>query len=113
MGAKKLPPLRDTPEYRELQQMLAEQKARGGRLPTDEDLHAMDRFHVTGSSTLVTMPEAAKELRLSVQRVRVLARTGRLVGARKLGRDWLIPSPVVVNPPLQIKHGSKRARSDF
>jgi hypothetical protein len=102
---KKLPPLQDTPEYRELTQLLAAQKARGGRLPTEEDLHTVERLHVTGS--LITIQEVADALHLSVQRVRVLARTGRLVGARKIGRDWLIPSPVVVEPPLQTQHGRK------
>jgi Mg/Co/Ni transporter MgtE len=100
-----LPPLQDNPVYQELKQLLSEQREQGGRLPTDQDLHITEGLHVTDA--LITVAEAAQELHLSVQRVRVLAQTGRLVGARKLGRDWLIPSPIVVNPPLQIKHGRR------
>ena len=100
-----LPPLQDNPVYQELKQILIEQQAQGGRLPSDQDLHATGPSPVTGN--LITVSEAAEALHLSRQRVQVLARTGRLVGARKIGRDWLIPSPVVVNPPIQTKLGRR------
>lgn len=47
---------------------------------------------------LLTIPEAATELGVSAQRVRRLAARGRIVGAVKCGRDWLIPAPVRVTP---------------
>lgn len=87
--------------------MLSKQKARGARLPSSQDLHVTQGLHVM-ADTLLTIPEAAPVLGLTVQRVRVLAREGRLVGARKIGRDWLIPLPVVVDPPIKTKHGRRR-----
>jgi hypothetical protein len=48
--------------------------------------------------TLITVPLAAAELGVCVQRVRVLCRQGRVQGAQKVGRDWLIPIPIVVMP---------------
>ena len=44
---------------------------------------------------LVTVSDAAAELDLSHARVRQLCLAGLIVGARKVGRDWMIPSPVV------------------
>lgn len=38
-----------------------------------------------------SVPEAAAILGLRPSHVRNLARTGVLVGAKKLGRDWFIP----------------------
>lgn len=39
----------------------------------------------------LTVPQAAAELRISAPRVRVLLKTGRIPGAEKFGRDWIIP----------------------
>ncbi|MDA8065696.1 MAG: helix-turn-helix domain-containing protein [Thermaerobacter sp.] len=44
----------------------------------------------------MSVPEAAEKLGVTPARVRVLAREGRIHGAIKVGRDWVIPSPVVV-----------------
>ena len=40
-------------------------------------------------SEIIATSEAAKELGITVQRLRVLIREGRLP-AKKLGRDWII-----------------------
>lgn len=55
---------------------------------------------------------AAEELGLSLSRTRALLRTGRLVGAEKIGRDWIIPSPVLVDPPLKVNHRRGDGESD-
>jgi hypothetical protein len=51
------------------------------------------------SSTLaITVSAAAAQLGVSVQRVRILLKRGRIAGAHKHGRDWIIPLPVRVLP---------------
>ena len=47
------------------------------------------------STTQITTAGAAEELGLEVSHVRRLCIAGRIQGARKWGRDWMIPSPVV------------------
>ena len=47
---------------------------------------------------LITSEPAAKELGMSVRRLQALLQQGRVEGARKVGRDWVIPSPVRVSP---------------
>ena len=47
---------------------------------------------------LITVKEAAYELALSAIRVRQLCQQGRVKGARKIGRDWVIPTPIEVAP---------------
>lgn len=44
----------------------------------------------------VTTVQAAKQLGLKDSRVRQLCIEGRIVGARKAGGTWFIPSPVQV-----------------
>ena len=46
----------------------------------------------------VTVREAAVRLGVSERRVRKLARDGRMLGAVKIGTEWLIPTPVEVTP---------------
>jgi excisionase family DNA binding protein len=46
----------------------------------------------------ISVQAAAAALGVSARHVRRLARKGRLRGAQKPGRDWLIPSPVIVLP---------------
>ena len=46
----------------------------------------------------VTVREAAVRLGVSERRMRKLARDGRVVGATKVGAEWLIPAPVAVTP---------------
>lgn len=59
---------------------------------------------------ILTVSEAAVALRLSEQRIRQLLLAGRIVGARRLGRDWAIPAPARVSEPTSRSPGS-RARS--
>lgn len=44
----------------------------------------------------VTTAEAARELNVSSRMVRFLLAQDRIPGAMKVGRDWVIPSPVRV-----------------
>ena len=53
-------------------------------------------------SPYITAKQAAQEVGLSYSRVRQLLNQGRIKGAFKAPRDWLIPSPVEILPP-QIK----------
>ena len=46
----------------------------------------------------VTIASAAEKLQVSERRLRQLARQGRVKGAEKRGRDWLIPTPVEILP---------------
>ena len=46
----------------------------------------------------LTVKGAADELGVTEARVRQLAAQGRIEGAHKIGRDWIIPSPVEVRP---------------
>jgi len=48
---------------------------------------------------LLSSAEAARILGVSPMRVRQLLSQGRIKGARKIGRDWVIPAPVRVLPP--------------
>jgi excisionase family DNA binding protein len=41
--------------------------------------------------TLLSTTQAAKLLAITAPRVRVLAATGRLPGAQKIGNSWVIP----------------------
>jgi len=47
---------------------------------------------------IATVAEAAAELGVSERRVRTLCSEGRIVGARRVGRDWVIPRPIRVLP---------------
>ena len=50
-------------------------------------------------SPYITAKQAAQEVGLSYSRVRQLLNQGRIKGAFKAPRDWLIPSPVEILPP--------------
>ena len=50
-------------------------------------------------SPYITAKQAAQEVGLSYARVRQLLNQGRIKGAFKAPRDWLIPSPVEILPP--------------
>lgn len=46
---------------------------------------------------MITVQQAAKKLKVTPRRVRVLCGQGRIAGAEKIGRDWLLPDkPVVI-----------------
>ena len=61
-------------------------------------------------SELISIQEAAAALGVSEQWLRQLARLGRVRGARKVGRDWVIPSPPRVLPSTRPRgyHGHNR-----
>ena len=61
-------------------------------------------------SELIGIEEAAAALGVSKQWLRRLARSGRVRGARKVGRDWVIPSPPMVLPSTRTRgyHGHNR-----
>jgi excisionase family DNA binding protein len=58
-------------------------------------------------SELISIQEAAAALGISEQWLRQLARSGRVRGATKVGRDWVIPSPPRVLPSTRPRgyHG--------
>lgn len=41
---------------------------------------------------LITVPEAARRLGLSRQRIGQLCKQGRIPGAKQVGRQWVIPA---------------------
>lgn len=47
----------------------------------------------------MTVVEAAKRLGVSRQWILRLCKDGRVTGARKRGRDWLIPEGAKIEPP--------------
>ena len=49
----------------------------------------------------VTAQRAAAECGVSLTRIRQLLLQGRVEGAKKFGRQWLVPTPVVVLPPTR------------
>ena len=42
---------------------------------------------------MITARDAAKLLHLKPVTIRLLCRAGRIEGAEKIGRDWIIPCP--------------------
>ena len=54
-------------------------------------------------SPYLTAKQAAEELGLSYVRIRQLLQQGRVHGAVKPQRDWLIPRPVKILPPQSKK----------
>ena len=46
----------------------------------------------------MTVAELAAELGVSVRRARALCAAGRIEGAQKLGRDWIIRTPWRMTP---------------
>ena len=48
---------------------------------------------------LISTDEAAKLLGISTRRIRTLLQQDRVKGATKVGRQWLIPTPVEILPP--------------
>ena len=52
--------------------------------------------HFMSAHSLLSVPEAAARLNLKPAWVRRLCLQGRLAGAHKIGRDWLIPEQSVI-----------------
>lgn len=48
---------------------------------------------------MITVKKAADKLGVNDSRVRQLLLEGRIKGARKAGRDWLLPDNPVIKPP--------------
>jgi hypothetical protein len=61
-------------------------------------------------SELISIQEATAALGISEQWLRQLARLGRVRGATKVGRDWVILSPPMVLPSTRPcgYHGHSR-----
>jgi excisionase family DNA binding protein len=57
---------------------------------------------------LISVPTAASVLGVSERRLRILCAQGRVQGATKVGRDWLIPKPIVVAPAARVRPGKIR-----
>jgi len=62
-------------------------------------------LRIPGRGEIATVAEAAAELGVSERRVRVLCAEGRIVGARRIGRDWVIPRPIRVVPAAKGPRG--------
>ncbi|MBI3375586.1 MAG: nucleotidyltransferase domain-containing protein [Betaproteobacteria bacterium] len=55
---------------------------------------------------LISLPQFARRRAVSQQRIRQLIAAGRIPGARKIGRNWLISEPGTIAP------GDGRARTE-
>ncbi|MGH8519848.1 MAG: helix-turn-helix domain-containing protein [Gammaproteobacteria bacterium] len=58
---------------------------------------------------MITVGEAARRLGVSVAWIRRLCAEGRIKGASKIGRDWVIPAGAAVAPPVR-RANTKRGR---
>lgn len=58
---------------------------------------------------MITVKQFAKRRGVSEMRVRQLLQERRIPGARKLGRDWILPDRPVIKPPRNPR-GRPRAR---
>ena len=65
---------------------------------------------MTLSEQLISAPEAGKILGLTAVRVGVLCRQGRLDGAEKIARNWVIPRSSVENFKRLPPGGSKNLK---
>lgn len=54
----------------------------------------------------ITTKEAAVKWKISTSRITILANEGRIPGAQRLGRTWLIPSSATKPPELKPNHSS-------
>lgn len=64
-------------------------------------------LRITRKQTHLTTVSLARKLGVSAQRVLVLCKTGRIAGAQRVGRDWIIPRTYVILPSTN-KRGGKR-----
>lgn len=60
---------------------------------------------------MITVVQAAKKLKVSERRVRVLCAQERIPGAQKVGRDWLLPDKPTVTPAERRRPGVIRMRA--
>ena len=54
---------------------------------------------MTDQPPYITAKQAAQEVGVSYVRMRQLLLMGRIKGAFKFQRDWLVPTPVEILPP--------------
>jgi excisionase family DNA binding protein len=57
---------------------------------------------------MITVKEAADILKLSDGRVRQLLSEQRIRGAKKVGRDWLLPDKPVISSPKKPRGGQAK-----
>jgi hypothetical protein len=55
----------------------------------------------------MVVSEMARRERLSERRARVLCATGRVIGASRIGRAWVVPRNYVIDPPLDTSRRKK------
>jgi hypothetical protein len=63
------------------------------------------------STKLIGTTEAARELEVTTGRLRQLLGEGRIQGARHIGNNWVIPSPVQIKPGTRGPVGVAGERS--
>jgi len=56
---------------------------------------------------VICISEAAAKLGISNVRVQQLCRQGRIIGAQKVGRAWVLPDVPVILPPSSNRGPSK------
>ena len=56
-------------------------------------------------SGFVGIQEASDALGISTRRTRILANEGKFAGARKIGRDWIIPRASIAGVKVYGKSG--------
>lgn len=58
---------------------------------------------------MITVKQFADKHDLSTMRIRQFIAEGRIAGARKVARDWLIPERAVIRPPANPRGRPKKA----
>jgi hypothetical protein len=58
---------------------------------------------------LLTAADTAARLQVSLRWVQTLCKSARVPGARKVGRDWLIPAAVLPHIPRQPRGRPRKA----
>lgn len=59
---------------------------------------------------MITLKQFAEKHGLTDSRVRQLIAEARIAGARKLGRDWMIPNRAVIRPPANPRGRPKSVK---
>jgi excisionase family DNA binding protein len=57
---------------------------------------------------VITVKQAAELLGITDSRVRQYLLEDRIKGARKIGRDWLLPDKPVIRPPKNPRGGQAK-----
>lgn len=61
--------------------------------------------HAGGKSHFVSTTEAGEELGITSSRMRRLLLDGRVKGAKKIGRNWVIPTPIMISRGSRGREG--------